>query len=116
MSASSDEVLVLVLERRELAAFEAALALVEHELGDGERLANMRLAHRYGSPWLECAAVVTTLPRTTIAFDELAEHARAEVEHARVVRLALWRRTGDVYRLDEHGAVGEDPIYRPEDG
>lgn len=107
--------MTLVLERLELAALDAALALVEHEeLDRGERLANMRLLHRDGSPWLECSAVVTTLPHTATA-TALDELARTELEHARVVRLALWRRTCDVYRLDEHGAVEDDPIYRLED-
>lgn len=70
--------------------------------------ANVMLTQRDGSPWVEIDAVAQ-LP-ANLAFADVEEIA-ALAEGA--ARLVLWRYTGAVYRLDEHGAVEDDPIWRP---
>jgi hypothetical protein len=66
----------------ELRAIAGALDVLDVQHG------NAMLTARDGSPWLEVDVAMTH----------------------QLVRLALWRRTRAVYRVDEHGAVADDPI------
>lgn len=95
--------LCLVLSRRELDAIADAL----DGLGLGD--AQLRLVHRDGSPWIELD-VVEVPERYVVAFHERVQRLGRERASR---RFALWRYTGAVYELDEHGAVPDDPIYRP---
>ena len=92
----------IVATLRELAAVCAVL----HELGLDT--ANVMLTQRDGSPWLEIDAVAAPEQALT-----LGETARFALDHGGVVSLALWRYTLAVYRIDEHGAVEDDPVWRP---
>ena len=70
---------------------------------DAEHLAGFtRVIMRDGSPWVEVDVVVPVL--------ELASDGDADTRQPGVYRYAIWRYTGAAYRLDEHGAVEDDPI------
>jgi hypothetical protein len=70
---------------------------------DAERLAGFtRVIQRDGSPWVEVDVVVPAL--------ELASDGNAATRPTGIYRYAIWRYTGAAYRLDEHGAVENDPI------
>ena len=95
--------LCIVLSRRELDAIAAALRALE--LDD----AQLRIVARDGSPWIELD-VVTVSEHLDAPFGELV---RVVLEQTSSRRLALWRYTCAVYELDEHGAVPDEPIWRP---
>jgi hypothetical protein len=87
--------LIVVLRAEELAQIARAVAAIVDAR-------SVRVVHRDGSPWIELG--VATGP-------ELAEpFPPADMSRYGVRRLALWRYTLAVYELDEHGAVGDDPI------
>jgi hypothetical protein len=70
----------------------------------------VRIVHRDGSPWVEFD-VATGPERPPQSLDEATRLAILSRPSAyRVERFALWRYTLDVYRLDESGAVEDDPI------
>lgn len=106
--------MVIALDHDELIALAGALATVASELAPDERLGTMRVLQREGSPWIELDVVVTTQTREARPYDVQAsgfrEYVRRELAAARVVKLALWRYTLDVYFVDSDGAVRDDPI------
>lgn len=69
----------------------------------------LRLVHREGSPWIEFSAV--QIDRQARAWtDELSAELLAELG-GRVRRFALWRYTLAVYRIEDDGSVGDDPVW-----
>jgi hypothetical protein len=70
----------------------------------------LRIVHRDGSPWLEFD-VATGPEQPPQSLDEATRLAILSRPSAySVERFALWRYTLDVYRVDETGAVEDDPI------
>jgi hypothetical protein len=78
-----------VLSSAEL--FKIATLLVSEHIWDDTQLI---LTHRDGSPWIEIAVAVPL-------------HAEAGPDCR---RYALWRYTGNVYRVGADGAVEDDPL------
>lgn len=98
--------LAVVLRVQELHALRKMLALLQ--VGPH---AQVRLVARDGSPWLELTVLVSALDPIAEPFDTI--RARDLVAGKRVLRLAMWRRTGAVHEVGPDGAVADDPIYQP---
>lgn len=95
------EDLRIVLTTDELRAVVETCEMLDLDLG------YVMLTQRDGSPWVEIAVAETE--RVARPFDPAtATPIRA------ATKLALWRYTCAVYRLDEFGAVEDDPIFRPD--
>jgi hypothetical protein len=86
--------------------------VLDHERIAGQALVTMR----DGSPWLEVDVAVPAMDESRGAVrgevDDLPEpfHAVAGLAPPGIYRFAVWRYTGRAYRVDQHGAVEDDPI------